>query len=194
MGIVKKLLSSAILAVIIPQFASAASMVFEVEANPHVWNGGTGYGGNLGLNTGINLNSGDALTVDVNDITDTWLICPPSSTCIVDAGGVRPALGTTYGTYSNSGSSFAYGSLVGRVGSGDFFNVGTRGFSGFADATGALSLFHWDHNVNNGGSLTVTVNYDISPVPLPAGLPLLLGALGLMGAAARRRKTKRSVN
>ena len=36
---------------------------------------------------------------------------------------------------------------------------------------------------------TITVNFGTTPIPLPASLPLLLGALGLAGVVARRRKT-----
>lgn len=35
---------------------------------------------------------------------------------------------------------------------------------------------------------TALVTADLAAVPLPAGLPMLLGALGLMGFAARRRR------
>ena len=44
----------------------------------------------------------------------------------------------------------------------------------------------------NGGNLASAyiVEYDsgVAPIPLPAGLPLILGALGILGFAGRRRK------
>lgn len=174
--------------VLLPQISLAASTTFNVEANPHVWNAGFGFDGNLGLDTGISLTVGEALAVSVDDVLDTWKYCGPITDCTVDADGVRPALGTTFGPYTNSGYSFTFGALVGRVGLGDMFEIGTAGFSGVADATGVLSLFHWDHNTNNSGSISVTVATGASAVPLPAGLPLLLAGLGAFGLVKRRRK------
>ena len=129
------------------------------------------------------------MTISVDDVLDTWSFCAPQySGCNVDADGVRPASNTVLGTYSSTGFAFAYGTLVGRIGLGDFFAVGTTGFSGAANASGRLSLFHWDHNTNNGGSIAATVSYSPSPVPLPAGLPLLLGGLAAIWVARRRRR------
>jgi hypothetical protein len=41
-----------------------------------------------------------------------------------------------------------------------------------------------------GGAITgdVAINYSIAPVPLPAGLPLLVAGLGAFGLVARRRR------
>jgi hypothetical protein len=171
--------------------AFAATMGFDVHANTHVWNDGVGYAGNLGLQTGLNFAAGEAFSVAVDDVNDTWNFCVGGSisSCEVDADGVRPASNTILGGYSSAGASFAYGTLVGRVGTGSFFAIGTAGFSGTADVAGELSLFHWDHNTNNGGTIAATVTYSqVAPVPLPAGLPLLALGLGGFAIAAKRKR------
>ena len=43
--------------------------------------------------------------------------------------------------------------------------------------------------VHVAAAYIVEYNPGVAPVPLPAGLPLVLGALGLLGFAGRRRKT-----
>lgn len=180
----KKILSALLVgSALFATSANASTVSFDVYANPHVWNNGNGYGSNLGLETDIFFDIGDAFKVTVDDVNDTWNFCTPSNSCTINADGVRPAYNNIYGQYVNSGASFAYGTLVGRVGSGDFFQVGTAGFDGTADATGELVLFHWDHNTNNSGSIAVTVN----PVPLPASVAFLLAGLGFLGFAGRRR-------
>lgn len=40
----------------------------------------------------------------------------------------------------------------------------------------------------NGAMVSGTLRYDVAPVPLPAALPLLIGAFGLMGATVARRR------
>ena len=170
--------------VIASSAAHAVTQTFDVHANNHVWNNGNGFNGNLGLATGFFFDIGDEFSVKVDDPKDTWNFCSPSASCTINADGVRPASNTILGIYSNSGFSFAFGTLVGRVGSGDFFKIGTAGFFGNANATGELKLFHWDHNTNNSGSLRATV----SAVPLPASLAFLLAGLGALGIAGRRRR------
>ena len=172
-------------------FASASvqagimTETFDVHANNHVWNGGSGYAGNLGLNTGITFDSGDNFSVTVDNILDTWNFCSPSASCTINADGVRPASNTILGIYSNSGFAFAYGELVGRIGTGDFFSIGTAGFSGAANAAGELSLFHWDHNTNNSGSIKASVQY---AVPEPTSIALLLSGVGFASFSRRLKK------
>lgn len=92
-------------------------------------------------------------------------------------------IGQDYGLYSSGGFAAPYGALVGRIGGGDYFLIGTS-FSGQANASGMLKLFYWDQNfLDNADHIAVTV----TAVPEPGTLAMLLAGLGLMGVMARRR-------
>ncbi len=92
-------------------------------------------------------------------------------------------IGTDFGLYTTADGSFPYGELVGRIGSGAYFGIGTD-FDGVANATGTLSLFYWDsYTLDNTGAVTATV----SVVPEPAPAALLLAGLGAVAGLARRR-------
>ena len=96
-----------------------------------------------------------------------------------DDSGVTPGvlIGQDWGPYG----AFHYGELVGQIGSGPVFGVGTD-FSGIASSTGELKLFYWDSSYgDNFGSITATV------VPEPANIALMGLALGAF-ALSRRRK------
>jgi hypothetical protein len=171
--------------------ASPSTMQFDVEANDHVWNGGSDLNSDVGLSTGVFFNLGDSFSINVDNIADSWRICPSTTDCATDADGNRIASGNAYGTYTNSGYTFNFGALVGRIAGGDIFSIGTSGFNGLADVTGELSLYHWDYNTNNSGSIAVTVTYasylyDVSGPSTIGLLSLTLVGLGL--GFARRRK------
>ena len=82
--------------------------------------------------------------------------------------------------------------LLDTIGAGGDFSVynGTSVSLGFLDVGTDLAAAIWAY----GGSLTMSLVLDEdsqpAPVPLPATLPLLAGALGVAGFAARRRKTR----
>lgn len=175
-------------------FAGLIVENFDVHANNNVWNEGQGgdniLNGDPGLATGILLELGDVFSAEVTNIADTWNFCSPSSTCTVNADGIR-SNGTTHGVYTDASFSANYGALVGRIGLGDFFAIGTAGFSGAANAIGELKLYHWDHNNNNSGTINVnvTTSYD---VPEPSSFMLMILAASI-GVFARRKKVQLSV-
>ena len=93
-------------------------------------------------------------------------------------------IGQPFPNWSQGGLVAPYGSLVGQIGGGNFFLIGTH-FSGTAGASGTLKLFYFDsNNYDNFGQISVTV----SAVPLPAAGWLMLSGLAAFGAFGRRRR------
>lgn len=135
--------------------------------------------GGSGATTGVLLQAGQTFTAVVESGADSntlWKNDPaPFYTTTADGG--------SFGTWTEGTATFEIGSLVGRIGSGDFFKVGSD-FSGQANASGTLELFYWDSDAwNNSGTLKV----DVTAVPEPANIALMGLALGAF-ALSRRRK------
>lgn len=76
----------------------------------------------------------------------------------------------------------AYDALDNVIGS---FNISANGSYGFGALADISRVFFDDQSSGAGMAYD---NFEFSPVPLPAALPLLIGALGAMGFATRRRK------
>jgi hypothetical protein len=82
----------------------------------------------------------------------------------------------------------AFGSLVGRIGGGDYFLVGTS-FNNVAASSGQLELFYWDSNSSdNTQFITATFNSTVIPLPAAAWL-FIAGTLGMLGVARRQRRS-----
>jgi hypothetical protein len=154
--------------------------------------------GGAGVSTGVLLTTGDIFTVDV-DPNDLWnagalprwsnadgLIVNLQATGTDDSG--QPAgtpIGSVFPLHTQAGLTAPYGALVGRIGSGDFFLIGTH-FSGPANATGELTFFYWDSNF---GDNTEFVTATISGVPEPSTWAMMiLGFAGVGFLAYRRRE------
>jgi hypothetical protein len=74
--------------------------------------------------------------------------------------------------------------LVGKIGAGDFFGIGTS-FSGPANATGELKLYYWD---SNNGDNTQFVTATISAVPEPSTWAMMILGFAGVGYLAYRRR------
>jgi hypothetical protein len=94
-------------------------------------------------------------------------------------------IGQSFGLYTQKNFSAPYGSLVGQIGSGNYFLIGTN-YSAVASAGGTLYLYYWDSN-NNDNTEKIVANVNVVPIPAAAWL---LGT-GLLGLVVIRRRMKR---
>jgi hypothetical protein len=92
-------------------------------------------------------------------------------------------IGQNFGLHSQDGLSAPFGTLVGRIGAGAYFVIGTS-FTGPANAAGTLFLFYWD-SINSDNTEFITA--DVQAVPVPAAIWLLGSALLGVSLVARRR-------
>lgn len=131
--------------------------------------------GGVALDTGVALTNGEQFTVTVptNEIwNNSW----------GDANYDANANGNGFQWMQLGNLNATIGALVGQVGNGDYFVVGTN-FSGTANGSGDLNLYYWDSDsFNNIGAVHAT----ITAVPEPATFALM--GLGLVAVALRRRQ------
>jgi len=170
--------------------AASQAMPFVVDAYANSSSGGTG------ANT-VNLLAGQSFSVSVAP-TDLWnagalprwsnadgLIGNLFATGSDDSGqALGTLIGVNFGPYTQSGLTAAYGKLVGQIGGGSFFAVGSS-YSGVAASAGTLKLFYWDSNF---GDNTEHITANVTAVPEPETYAMLLAGLLAVGFVARRRR------
>lgn len=108
------------------------------------------------LKTTLNVSQGDQLIITVAT-SDTWSAGDESRLSNADGLGPNNSYGDTFDKYSINDTSHYYGSLVGRIGDGDYFFIGTN-FSQNVREDGILYLANWDEDFeNNTGSVNVQI-------------------------------------
>jgi hypothetical protein len=136
----------------LPAWAGTATL--NIYALAHSYNAGAG----AGLDTGIDLMAGDRLTINVDPL-DAWSAGSECRTS--NAGGLTAGnpYGCIYPYYTSAHGSFPFGALVGRIGSGSFFLVGTA-YDETVTNSGRLYLYYWDsYTHDNSGFITATVTF-----------------------------------
>ena len=150
--------------------AAAASANVVVDAK------GNSLGGGSALDTGIFLTAGESFSVVANP-ADLWNNSGTDPTYVSNANGHDFQMATI------DGLNDAIGSLVGEIGSGPLFHVGTS-LDTTAASAGELKFFYFDSDAwNNTGA----VHVEVSAIPEPANVALMGLALAAF-ALTRRRK------
>jgi hypothetical protein len=94
-------------------------------------------------------------------------------------------IGQNFGVWSQAGLSAPYGTLVGQIGGGNYFVVGTS-FNGTAASTGVLKLYYWDSNFSDN---TEFITANVTAVPEPQTYALFVAGLAAVGFTVLRRRT-----
>ncbi|MEP3274779.1 MAG: hypothetical protein ABJN26_00610 [Stappiaceae bacterium] len=161
------------------QETAVRTATITVDARANSWSGGAGQ------DSGLSLMSGDRLIVSA-DPSHMW-----------SAGNDEPCsrrsnadgLTDCYGPFSSGSLSANYGSLVGRIGDGDPFLIGTA-FDQTIPETGPLYLYYWDSNADdNSGSISASVRVVGNSQPQTVD-----GWLGKWSGTSRYRTTDRTWN
>jgi hypothetical protein len=129
----------------------------------------------------LTLGQNFTVTVDPNDLWNAgalprWSnadgLTAPRVAVLGDESGEAPGtvIGQDFGLWTQGLVSLSFGTLVGKIGAGDFFGIGTS-FSGPANATGELKLYYWD---SNNGDNTQFVTATISAVPEPSTWAMMI--------------------
>ena len=138
-----------------------STSVFHVLAKENSVSGGTG------LNTGLALQPGQLLVLDV-DPNETWSAGAADRTS--NANGLGNPLGGNFGLFTRGSQSFLYGALVGSLDGGKtFFGVGTN-LTMTVLTKGTLTLYYWDSNSgDNTGGVYVRANIYSGPTNVVQG-------------------------
>ncbi|MCF8475188.1 MAG: PEP-CTERM sorting domain-containing protein [Emcibacter sp.] len=156
---------------------NAQATVIDVYAQANSSTGG------VGAVTGINVGIGDQLIMitDVNDCWSAGAYPRDSNADGLTAGNPCPGNGV-FGNHVQAGVSAAFGSLMGKIGAGDFFFVGTA-FDQIMSEAGALALYYWDSNsYDNSGYVSVNIRLvsDQRILPEPGILGIFVLGFGLL--------------
>jgi len=171
----------------------ANAAIFVVDAFANSTTGGTGVS-TVSLFTGqsfsVTVDPGDLWNAgalprwsNANGITGPDLIATGTDDSLEASGTVIGS--SIFGNYTQGGLTAPYGTLVGQIGAGNFFALGTS-FSGTATAAGTLKLFYFDSN-NGDNSQFVTATVTAAVPEASTWAMMLIGFAGLAFASQRRR-------
>jgi hypothetical protein len=161
-------LGAALLAVSSLAAASTVTGIVDAQTNS--------LGDGVAFETGVFLGVGESFSVTAN-AADRWNNSGTNPVYESNADGHSFQMAYLGGLYD------AIGSLVGEIGDGPLFHVGTS-FNSVATGAGELKLYYFDSDAwNNTGAVHVAV----SAVPEPANIALMALGLGAF-ALTRRRK------
>jgi hypothetical protein len=176
--------------------SATSAQAVVVDAYTNSSSGGTGGSTGVFLSVGQNF----TVTVDPNDLWNAGAL--PRWSNADGLTGFRYAvagdesgqaagtlIGIDFGLWNQDGLSLPYGKLVGKIGAGAFFEIGTS-FSGPANATGELKLYYWDSNF---GDNTQFVTAQISAVPEPSTWAMMILGFAGVGFLAYRRRNRTAV-
>lgn len=163
----RALLGAALLAV--AGAASAANVVVDARLNS--------LGGGTALETGVFLTAGESFSVRAN-AADLWDNSWTDPAYLSNADG-HPALQSAW----IDGLHDGFASLVGEIGNGPLFHVGTS-LDATATGTGELKFFFFDTDAYNN---TGAVHVEVSAVPEPANVALMGLAIGAFMLSRRRK-------
>ncbi len=133
--------------------------------------------------TALSYTAADGLSVGLSNVTTESL---GSTTVWQTSGDVKPASAPSAGYYLISGFS-----LSGKTAQGSAFMLANG--VGTAGATYANGVGNGDNSFNATASMPAITDggywelASVTPVPLPAGLPLFLCSIAGLGVLARRR-------
>jgi len=126
---------------------------------------------------------GQSFSVIVNPL-DIWSEGPALRRPTTDGlnGPLFAQQGDDFGAYTQGNLTASFGSLVGRIGKGDFSGLDTS-FSGTLSR-----LSYWDvSNRDNFSSVKAEVNAPVTAISEPETYALMLAGLGVIGFLATRR-------
>jgi hypothetical protein len=142
----------------------------------------------------VSVVAGDLLSVTVA-LNDCWAAGSGDRTTNADGlvgattNACRLSPSTNFVLWTQLGASFPFASLVGQIGSGTPFLIGTS-FNGVVTSSGVLTLMFWDsNNGDNFGDIVAMVDVTSTAVPEPS--TALLMTLGALVFAIRRVRNRR---
>jgi hypothetical protein len=152
-----------------------------------------------GTITAFSYTSADGITVGLSNLSTTTIGAPTTQAAQVwsTSGIDTPATGAQAPSPPTAGYYLITAfSVSGTTAQGTGFMIANN--SGTAGATYQNGIGNGDTTFNADGAIAAVENGGywemVAPVPLPAGLPLLLAGLGLVGWFARRPTTLPAVS